>query len=87
MNKYLVESPHKPEDCLHVLDVVTALGHVTHYDWGCESGIHTGWVIVDADSEEEALMSVPSIIRREARAIRLNKFTPEMIKQFHEEQG
>lgn len=83
MNRYLVETEHSAEDCLHILDLVLASGYITHYDWGCETGNHTGWVIVEAESEEEALLSVPSIVRNKARAVKLNKFTPENIKSFH----
>jgi hypothetical protein len=83
MDRYIVESMHTKEDCLHVLDLIVAQGHITHFDWGCESGVHSGWVIVEADSEEEALLSVPSMIRNRAHAVRLTKFTPEIIKSFH----
>jgi hypothetical protein len=83
MNRYLIESEHTKEDCVRVLDLIVASGYITHYDWGCETGVHTGWVIVEADSEEEALLSVPSIIRSKARAIKLNKFTPQIIESFH----
>ena len=79
----MVESTHTDEDCLHVLDLVVAHGHITHYDWGCESGVHTGWVIVEADSEDEALLSVPAMIRNKARAVKLTKFTPQIIQSFH----
>ncbi len=83
MDRYLVESTHTDEDCLHALDLVVAHGHITHYDWGCESGVHTGWVIVEADSEDEALLSVPAMIRNKARAVKLTKFTPQIIQSFH----
>jgi hypothetical protein len=87
MNKYLVESPHSADECLHVLDEVMVTGYITHYDWGCEAGVHTGWVIIEADSEQQALMSVPTLVRHKARAIRLNKFNPEVIQEFHKQTG
>ena len=48
MHRYIIESPHKPVECEHVLEQVTAMGYITHYDWGCENGVHTGWVIIEA---------------------------------------
>jgi hypothetical protein len=85
MNRYLVETSHNREDCLHVLDQFVAYGHITHFEWGCESGICSGWAMVDAESEEQALYSVPSMLRERAKVIKLSKFTPEKIQEFHEE--
>jgi len=83
MDRYLIESTHSKEDCLHALDLILAHGYITHYDWGCEDGIHTGWAIVEADSNSEALLSVPPLIRDKARAVKLKKFSPEVIQSLH----
>jgi hypothetical protein len=83
MDRYLIESPHTKEDCSHVLKQVEALGYLTHFDWGCASGNHTGFVIIEAENEAQARMVVPSMSRRTARVVRLNKFTPEMLKAGH----
>jgi len=83
MERYLIESPHSAHDCRHVMEQVINLGYITHYDWGCESGVHTGWVIIEAENEEEALLSVPTFVRHEARAVRLNKFSPEKFENMH----
>jgi len=87
MNRYMVETSHNREDCLHVLDEFVIHGHITHFEWGCESGVCTGWAFVDAESEEQALYAVPSLIRNKARVIKLSKFTPEKIQEFHEEEN
>ena len=86
MDRYLVESNHTKEDCLHVLDLIVAHGYITHFDWGCDAGVHTGWVIVEAENEDQALLSVPNAIRKHARAVKLVKFNPEMIQSFHKQQ-
>ena len=83
MERYLIESNHTGEDCLHILDLILAQGYLTHYDWGCKDGVHIGWAIVEADSREEALLSVPSLIRSKARAEKLNKFTTEEVQSLH----
>jgi hypothetical protein len=85
MNRYLVETNHDRVDCLHVLDQFVAYGHITHFEWGCESGICTGWAFVDAENEEQAILSVPTLLRNKARVIKITKFTPELIQSFHEE--
>ena len=85
MNRYLVETSHNREDCLHVLDQFVAYGHITHFEWGCESGVCTGWAFVEAENEEQALYSVPAFLRDKARAVKLSSFTPEKIQEFHEE--
>jgi hypothetical protein len=86
MNRYLIETSHNREDCLHILDQFVAYGHITHFEWGCESGVCTGWAMIEAESEEQALYSVPSLLRSKARAVKLSQFTPEKIQEFHEEE-
>jgi hypothetical protein len=83
MDRYIIESPHSAHDCKHVMEQVINMGYITHYDWGCESGIHTGWVIIEAENEEEALLSVPVFIRHDAQVVRLNKFSPEKFEKMH----
>jgi hypothetical protein len=84
MNRYLVESTHTSEDCYHVVEQFVIYGHIINFDWGCEVGVHSGWAIVESENESQALMSVPSLLRSKARAIRLCKFTPETIQAHHE---
>ena len=76
MDRYLVISPHTNEDCNAVVKQTIAAGFITHVDWGCKDGDHTGWAIVEADSHEQALLLVPSIMRSKARAVRVVKFIP-----------
>jgi hypothetical protein len=85
MNRYLIETSHNREDCLNVLDQFVVHGHITHFEWGCESGVCTGWAIIEAESEEQALYAVPAFLRNKARVIKLSHFTPEKIQEFHEE--
>lgn len=85
MDRYLIISDHSNEDCLHILDLVQAQGYLHHYDWGCKDGVHVGWAIIEAENREEALLSVPTIIRNKARAVRLNKFTEEDLQNLHGE--
>ena len=84
MAQFLIESPHSPHECLMALQQTLALGYLTHFGWGCKSGQHCGWVILEAESESEALMVVPSLVRGKARAIRMTMFNPDEVKSMHE---
>ena len=85
MERYVIESPHSKEECLKALDEMLSEGPsvLNKFDWGCTAGDHTGYAIIDADSENEAKNLVPRFIRNKARVIKVDKFTPEQIRAFH----
>jgi hypothetical protein len=56
---------------------------ITHFDWGCKDGAHTGWVIIEAESRSQALMVVPPVLRGSANAVKLVKFSPEDVREMH----
>jgi hypothetical protein len=53
MDNFLIESPHRAEDCVNVVQLVHAQGYLTHFDWGRLSSVHPGWAIIEAGSEAE----------------------------------
>ncbi len=83
MNRYLVETQHTTEDCRHILEQFIFHGFINNYDWGCDCGVHSGWAIVEAESESESLLSVPPLLRSKAHSVRLTKYTPEMLQSSH----
>lgn len=83
MERYLVISPHTAADCKDALEQVLFAGYITHFDWGCRDGDHTGWVVIDAENAKEALMVVPAKQRHTARAVRLTKFSAADIEKMH----
>lgn len=87
MTKYVVESPHTPEECLRALDETLEKGEETlkKFAFGCKSGEHTGWAYMDANNEKEALEVVPEFLRSKASAHKVNAFTPAEIKAAHAE--
>ncbi|MDD3043532.1 MAG: hypothetical protein PHW56_11490 [Methanosarcinaceae archaeon] len=88
MDTYLIESPHTAEECLGALDDLLAMGGpavLEQYHFGCMVGVHTGWAIVNAESEAKALEIVPDSLRSKARAIKVSKFTADQIKEAHRE--
>ncbi len=76
MNRYIIASPHTPEECAKVVNEVYAAGYITHMDWGCKDGDHTGWTTVEADSHDEAKMMVPAILRPKAHVVRVLRYSP-----------
>jgi hypothetical protein len=78
MERFLIEVDH-PADrgaCLKAIRLVLEMGShwVTHADWGCFDGVHTGWLIVEAASRDEARMVLPPVERSAARIVQLARF-------------
>ena len=85
MDRYFVALPHTPEECLRALDEILEKGPgvLAEYEWGCMSGDHTGYAIVEARSESEVKATIPASLGGKARVVKLTKFTPEQIREFH----
>ena len=83
MDRYMVVLPHTAEDCTAVLHQIEAIGAITHFDWGCKDGEHTGWVIVEAEDRDQAMMVVPTFQRKRAHLVKLTKFSPEDVLSMH----
>ncbi len=73
METYLVISYHTEEDCSKALSYFHEYheGYLSKFWWGCMDHDHNGYAIVEAESHEHALMSVPPLAREKARTIRL----------------
>jgi hypothetical protein len=84
MDRFLVVSPHTAPDCVRALKEINSIGYITHFEWGCKDGDHTGWVILEAENAKQALMVVPSSQRHTAKAVKLVKFSPQDIETMHE---
>lgn len=80
MKRFLVESPHSHDQCEKVIKQVHSMGYLHHFEWGCEGGVHCGWAFIEADSSEEALMVVPTLVRDQARAVWVVKYGRESDK-------
>ena len=83
MPRYLIELSHRDEHfaCVKALRAIEQSGShfVTHADWGCKAGTHSGWLIAELDSRDEAMGMVPPEFRQEVRIVELNRFTKEQI--------
>lgn len=85
MDRFQIISPHTAATCIDVLMDVLQSGYVTHFEWGCQDGDHTGYIIIEASDKAEAMMVVPSLYRNDARAVKLNTFSPEEVVRMHKE--
>ena len=79
MNRYMIEIPHDPsaEACVKVVDTFhdTGAHYLTHADFGCASGVHKAWLIIEADSAEQARLVAPPYYRTEAKVIQVKHYT------------
>lgn len=82
MQKFMIISPHTHEECTVVIKQTLAIGYLTHFWWGCKSGDHTGYAMIEADSPEEALLSIPTMIRKKGRAIGVIQFDPGLVQKW-----
>lgn len=82
MQKFMIISSHTHEECNMVIKQTLAIGYLTHFWWGCKSGDHTGYAMIEANSADEALLSIPTMIRKKGKAIGLVQFDPEKVKHW-----
>jgi hypothetical protein len=84
MARFLIEVSHEPSklSCARSVDVFLKSGShfFTHADWGCNDGEHKGWVIIEADTRDEARAIVPPALRPDAKVVQLNAFTVDEIE-------
>ena len=83
MKKYLVVSHHTAEDCVKALKETLAIGYLTHFDWGCKDGAHTGWAVLEAEDKPQAMLSVPTFLRPSAQVVQLTRFDPDKVRAMH----
>jgi hypothetical protein len=83
MPRYLIELTHDEEHaaCVKALRAIEQYGShfFAHSNWGCKAGVHSGWLIVELDSPDEAMHLVPPEYREDARIVEVNHFTKEEI--------
>ena len=76
---YLIISPHRPGECSKAVDAISSLDPIelSQWSWGCSAGDHTGYLMIEAESQQAALMMVPESFRSRARVIKLEKHTAD----------
>lgn len=91
MERFLIEVPHdsEPGECARAVQYFLTTGShfMTRADWGCSDGVHKAFIIVEAESREEAKNLVPRVFHSKAEIVRLNKFTMEEIDEILSREG
>ena len=91
MERFLIEVPHgdTAAACARAAELLLRTGShfLTRADFGCSDKVHKAWMIVEAESKEDARNVLPSELRPIASIVRLNHFTMAQVdemKQRHE---
>lgn len=79
MDRYLVISGHTAEDCRQAVKYFAEFhaGYIKHYEWGCKDNDHHAYAFIEANSKEEAKLSVPPLLRDQTKVIKLSYFYPK----------
>lgn len=80
MPQFMIELTHDPEECIEALEEhePRASDLLDEVYWGCVSGRHSGWVVVEADDESQARNMVPESLRDRAKVTPVELATPEL---------
>jgi hypothetical protein len=71
MQKYEINSVQTAGETLLLSKHAESIGYITHYKWVVCDNEYRGCAVVEADSEAEALLSVPPFVRNKARVHKL----------------
>lgn len=85
MSRFLIQIPYTPDEQLNVMDRImdesTDLLCMTY--WGEMDGEPSGWMVVLAETEQEARDMLPSDLRSQARIAQVQLLTPQDIDEMH----
>jgi len=85
---YLISMKHEPEDCIRFLEdwEKEHKALLAKAEWGCAGGTHSGWVLVEATSEQAAIAKVPPSNRPGAKAVLVEVMNnPDHLKKMHQQ--
>jgi hypothetical protein len=84
---YLIETKHTQEECLAALDAINEKDKnlLTKLNWGCPEGNHTGYMMVEAKSENEAVEDLPAELKEDMKVYKLVQVTPKQIEEYHKQ--
>jgi hypothetical protein len=82
---FLIIDSHTVEECMASMDQLKAKGNdfMQNVYWGCHSGDHTAYMIIEAENETAARNMLPEAARDHAKIITVEKFTVEQIEAMH----
>lgn len=87
MPKYLVTFAHTPEECARAgeefIQHPRAKEILDATWWGCSSGDHTTWTVLDFAGEEAARSTLTEVFRDRARIVPVESFSYEDMTAAH----
>lgn len=83
LNWYMIESKHTGPECIKVLDDMNTQNLLDKTYWGCRSGDHRGWTMLQAPSKEAALKEIPESQRAGAKIVQVGQFTAADLQAIH----
>ena len=85
MARFLIELAHEAtlEACEKAIATILSTGShfLTNTEWGCKDEEHKCWVILDVDSKEDARAILPPVYRKEAKIVKLIRYTLDDLKK------
>ena len=86
MPRFMIEVEHDDDvgSCNIATELLLTTGShfLTHADWGCLDGVHTAWIVVEAETREQARAVLPPFLRPRAKVVGLNWFGMEQLDEF-----
>lgn len=85
MSRFMIQVSHPAEQCERVLrSILWAGAHfLTHAEWGCDSGVHIGWLTVEVEDLAAARRIVPPVLRHSALVVEVDRFSHDVLQQIH----
>ena len=85
MKHYMVVVEHTPDECLRTMDELAyhTPELLEQFWFGGIAGEHKGWVIVDTDSEQDALEKLPPALRENADVVPVRRYTAHSVRALH----
>jgi hypothetical protein len=86
-SKYMVIVSHTPEQCLTQLDEISAKGAdlLNKFEWGCKSGDHTGYALIESESESAVKNMLPIDAHKNMKIVKVDRFTQEDLAAIHKQ--
>jgi len=84
---YFVQVPHTKEQCMSALVEMKDKGDavLSKFEYGCMSGDHTAYGFLEGSSEDAVRLILPADEQKDARIVKVNKFTAAEIEKMHKE--
>jgi hypothetical protein len=87
MPEYMIEIEHAPEECTQALKEMMDYDEdlIEMFIWGCRSGIHKGWALVEADNIDDVKGVMPPSVKDKVRVTEVARFAADELRRQHEQ--